>query len=152
MLYSGDQNGILRILNIEQNIEKKLSINLRNQLETKSGAILSALIFFDKYKELDYHETVFDTDKLKIGSLLSFCYIMVTTSDKSILLYKNTNNYYNEENWVLYRRIQMETKTTACYKIDFFYDEILKKTKFYFGFSEKYIANYDLQTCLKKQT
>jgi len=63
------------------------------------------MMFFDKFKELDYHDRFFDADKLKTEEFFGFCYIMITTQNKSILLYKNTNNYYNEENWVLYRQI-----------------------------------------------
>lgn len=138
LLYSGDRKGIVRIYEISS---KQTSIfKLKSKLQTNAGEIFSIMIFFDKFMELGVHN-----EKLKMEEYLCFCYIMITTSDKSILLYKNTRNYSKENNWILFRQTDNPVNA-SCYSMEYFYDEGIHKTRFFFGFTGNYIGSYDIKS------
>ena len=149
LLYCGDSSGVLRIY--ETSFDKKPCFKLQSKLQTKADQILSAVIFFDKFRELDWHNRVFDVEKLKEEEFLSFCYIIIATRNHSILLYKNTNNYYKDENWILHIQIKSPFDSYCC-TLDYFHDEDLKKTRFYFGFNENHLVPYDLKSKIWEKT
>lgn len=137
LLYSGDRKGIVRIYAISS--EETPVFKLISKLQTNAGEIFSIMIFFDKFMELGVHSKT-----LKKEEYLCFCYIMITTYNKSILLYKNTRNYSNQDNWILYRQIDNPVNA-SCYSMEYFYDEQIHKTRFFFGFTGNYIGGYDLR-------
>ena len=138
LLYSGDKNGVLRIYEIEETENPKFQ--LKSKLQTNGEAILSAMIFFDKFGELSKDEDkIFRPEKLKTEEFWGFCYILITTNDKSIFLYRYTN-----KKWLLHSRIT-NPFNEKCLTINYFHDEKLNETRFFFGFSSYCIAKYDIK-------
>jgi len=135
-LYCADDGGILRIYKILAN----KSFKLKSQIETNLGkAILSAMIFKDQFNELDANSE----------DELSNCYIMMTLYEGSpppILLYKKIRDCNtNEDKWELFRKIATPYDNKNCFTLNFYEDEIDRKTRFFFGFSSSYIGIYDLK-------
>ena len=140
-VYCGDMGGILRIYEINYS-KSKANFSIKSEITTaktmgKTKEILSAVIFHDKFKELDKN--------------FASCYVMISLYDSSspLLLYKNfednmENTSNNEDKWEIFRKILNPTKN-FCFTMNFYHDELLKKTIFYFGFSESFIALYDFK-------
>jgi len=133
-LYCADEQGILRIY--ELSCEK--TFKLECLIDTNLGkAIVSAMIFHDKFKEL--YET-------KEKDELSYCYLMMTFNEAltPIYLYKNIkDSSSNQTKWNIFRKIT-NPANKLCYTMNFYYDESVNKTIFLFGFSESHIKIYDL--------
>ena len=131
----------------------KLQFDLISKLETKHDQILSAMLIFDRFENLGSHNNnSFDIEKQNSEEFLSSCYILLTTDDGSILLYKTTKKFtYGEENWELHRQIKNPVNE-QCWKFDYFNDEKLKKTFFYFAFSANHIFNYNIKDNTWKNT
>ena len=143
ILYAGDVEGVLRIY--EVSAEAKLVFKLKTKLVTNAGTILSAAIFDDKFNELIKNDRINEIKKVRTNDFFwNFCYLMIATYNSSIFLYKNTENSINNDNWVLFRQIKSPINKT-CFTMDYFQDERLNKTRFYFGFASEYIATYDLE-------
>ena len=142
-LYTADSAGVLRIYEISAEKSFKLLSEINTKIE-KEKAILSAKIFHDKFKELD-SKSFKNNEKDEI----THCYVMIVLNDPllPILLYRRVNEsiFSNGLKWELFRKIANPLKK-HCYTINFHYDEALSKTRFYFGFSQKFIAIYDLKT------
>ena len=126
-LYTGDYAGILRVYDISKDKE----FNEIYRIETKDGeAILSAVIFDDKYNELDSNE--------------KGVYVMISSNDSkfSLRIYKFDTIGGGAH---LYREI-INPMNKICYTINFYYDETISKSSFFFGFSESFIRSYDLKS------
>ena len=108
------------------NIEKPNSTNPKQRNPS--------MIFQDKFMELNEKQICY--------------YIMISFyGDPSlpIFLYKKTeDSNCNEEKWEIYRKIT-NPNNKYCYTMNFCYNEVNKKTLFYFGFSESNIGIYDLK-------
>ena len=107
------------------NIEKPNSTNPKQRNPS--------MIFQDKFMELNEKQICY--------------YIMISFDDPSlpIFLYKKTeDSNCNEEKWEIYRKI-INPNNQYCATMNFFYNEVNKKTLLYFGFSSSNIGIYDLK-------
>ena len=143
ILYCGDNKGVLRIYDIDIDDKgKKTNFQLKSILECKEDEIYSAVIFVDKFREIiSQHEKVLDVKNDIQGDVL---YVMIATNNKSILLYKKMINDFHTENWVLHKKIEHPFKF-ICTTMAYFHDEELKKTRFFFGFTNECISIYDFK-------
>ena len=125
-LYTADDFGILRIFNLKNG---KMFDKI-NKFECNLGkSIISALIFDDKYNEID------NNNKL---------YLIITFANANlpISLYRLNSDGTQEE---IIQEIANPCNQ-ICFTTSFFHEESIKKTLIFLGFSKSFIKIYDLQS------
>ena len=147
-LFCANQIGVVKIYRISND----KSFRLESQISTNLGKpILAAMIFKDQFQELINPMVSNDMESTIIKD--SDCFMILTLWDAElpILLYKNIRTERNEERWELFRKIQ-NPLNRFCFTINFYYDEISNKTRFFFGFCSSFISIYDFANDKWEQT
>ena len=134
-IYTADESCVFQVydLNLKDLTHKSFKQIYKIEESTTGKGILSAIMFDDKYSEL-LSEKV--SDEKGIYVILSFNNIELPinlhklNTDGGTQLIRKINNHNNE----------------TCITINFYYDDIIEKTVFFFGFTESFIKLYDLKS------
>ena len=143
-LYCGDKSGKINIY--ENSSSKAASFQLKSEIsitadkKEKTMEILSALIFQDKFYEIN-NSTYSPCCYIMISACSEVSFYPKEPEIKKLFLYKNSEI---TKEWELVREIKNPTNQ-KCKTVNFYYYEVLKKTLFFFGFSKSYVALYDLK-------
>ena len=137
-LYIADDNGIFKVYDLITKDKNNKFKEIYNIDESFSGQIYSAAVFSDKYQEIiDY-----DSNDKSFYALI--CFFGINK------LYKLG---INGEKTKMREIIYDNSYQHCCFTINFYHDDIYKKTIFCFGFTDSFIKLYDLKlnSWLKQQ-
>ena len=125
-LYTADDFGVMRIYDIMNGKNFKEI----HKIETNSGKeILSAIIFEDKYKEINHND--------------KGIYLLISFNDwKSPLLLYKLDIGKEEE---IIREIRNPLKK-SCWTLNFYHNQNISKTCIFAGFTSSFIKIYDIET------
>jgi len=128
-LYCADKSAIVRIYRIDP--EK--AFELESIIETNVKIpIITLMLFEDKFEEIK-------KDGKTLYLLISF------DSNLPVILYKKIKQENDiKDKWQILKIID-NPEQKPCRSINFYYDEILYKTVFFFAFSCSFVKNYDLK-------